>query len=862
MFNLKSEIRINDKYAHLYSADYVSTEKEESIPKINEKVLLTPDYLRRMAVGFGAPSASVLPPNCRYLEKFKKGTLVVIEEPPAFRTVRITMGFSAEINRLQSEGKLEEYGYDKNFGRDGEMYKPVSLTLALPYSIFMLYINNYNELTAGQIFFRVARLVGMADYLLKVPFTNIADSQYICFGSQTHGQAKSLNAAVEKTINAFWSAEFNTDYTYNYKAYQNTAGVNSYMEWQALSQINPMFIYDVDWIKIPMSVGEAVSEIKRHYKLSSSSDLLQYKNIHDIFSVPLDTGKDEAPTPRSKQKYRLFYDVAEGISLSHNFYIHVGDPFYIKHGKQVCHVNSFINFMEESGEIKYIRVERDDGRLITHKYTRALKAYLLQECKKLRYEAEGILKNGVVIKENDILIMKNAFGNDTYKRVSFIRKSREGFHEGRFGDGFYILENTEATIFDVSKPIYNGIELNIKSQYVIITSSSNMPYCNGSVVKFNKINTDSLGKVVIELKHIDSKVREEPYYLILSPPPRIPKKDLYSLNEVKPLPKVFRHGRKLKEISTNKQVVFGSDKGILIDGYYRTSKPTIEQLKKYLLEDDKFHVQSFDLDVEFAIGDKVVVADWDNPVNMLSIKIIQGFKFDESCGDIYFILADRQGTLYQERYVDGQGGSIFVGRIRKITNSFGNLTAGTKIKAKESSIPHFPMKDTNIIIGFITDTGGSDPLVLCSNCCTVWYSDISQKFQTISMKSKKWKHLQHAPIDVSKIKFQAGDILKADSYGNKLGWLVCKSNDTNTPKILDLKYYASYPDYYTLDRYTAAKSKLDCIPNPRISPKTQNSVGLCRAWPNLHGHYFTCDASALMFINDERSIVNVQSCSE
>ncbi len=141
---------------------------------------------------------------------------------------------------------------------------------------------------------------------------------------------------------------------------------------------------------------------------------------------------------------------------------------------------------------------------------------------------------------------------------------------------------------------------------------------------------------------------------------------------------------------------------------------------------------------------------------------IQAFKFNESSGNITFILADRDGNLHQEKYVDGQNGFIYVGRIRKITNTFGKLTAGTKIKCKEAGIPHFPMKDVNIIIGFITDTDGPDPLVLCSNCCTLWYSDVLSKFQKITMKAKKWASLKHAPIDVSKIKYQAGDLVQGD----------------------------------------------------------------------------------------------------
>ncbi len=865
--NMIGEIRINEKYAHLYRSQYGKTFKGESTPMVNKKVLLTNDYLRRITSGFKTNDASILPPNCRYIQKYNKGHIVVVEEPPAFRTVHMSLNFHDEIRQLTEEGKLEEYGYDNMFGYD---YKTESLTLALPYVIFILYVNNYNELSAGQVFFRVARLTGMSDYLLKAPFTNISDNQYICFGSRVNGQSQTLNASIEKTINAFWSAQFNTDYTYNRKAYKNVAGIRSYMEWQALSRIDPMFIYNVNWIKIPMSVGQAVTEIQRHYKLSTNNDF-QYKTLSEIFAKPLDTGIDEKPNPRARKKFRLFYDAAEGVHIDSRFFLHVGDPFYIKNDKQLCHVNSFISFID-SGDIKYIRVEREDGKLITYKYTRKFSEYISREAKKLRYESTGTLKNGVTIKENDILILKTPAGHELYKKVEYIRKAREGVHEGRFGDGFYILENTEAKVLDVKTPEINGIELNKKDTYIYTTAMSELPILSCAVTNYDGIDTGPQGSLFINLNHIDKTLRPNPYQVRMSNTPNQTKK-IFSMDEVKPLPPVFRIGRTLRAarsksdgntVANDNTTVFGSERGILFDSVVcELRKPQVQDIRNHILVEDKFRIQSFDMDIAFDIGDKVVVSDWVNPVNMLSVKVIQAFKFNESSGNITFILADRDGNLHQEKYVDGQNGFIYVGRIRKITNTFGKLTAGTKIKCKEAGIPHFPMKDVNIIIGFITDTDGPDPLVLCSNCCTLWYSDVLSKFQKITMKAKKWASLKHAPIDVSKIKYQAGDLVQGESVNrNNSGWMTFKVNGSNILKYMDFNHYTAYPDYYSLDRYIMAHSRLDCIPNPRIGAKKQSETGYVKAWPNFHGHFFTSPVPVLKFINDERSIVNVQSSSE
>ncbi len=501
------------------------------------------------------------------------------------------------------------------------------------------------------------------------------------------------------------------------------------------------------------------------------------------------------------------------------------------------------------------------------KFTKAFGKFLKQQTKKLRFEETGTLKNGVVVKEDDILILKNSIGLNIYKKVKFIRKTPDGIHEGSFGDGFYILENTEGEVFDVSNPEFDGIKVNKKDKYLLLHQTQEVPFIAGSVVKFTSIDTDNYGKLTLQFHHTNKSVRRDPYRFSLN---KRNTGNLYTMDDVKPLPPLYRCGRRVfvnrKSGSVlSKGTTFGTPYGLVYENAgVGLDKPNVGEVKKYILQGDHFHIESFDMDIDFAIGDKVIVADWVNPVNMLSIKLIQGFKIDDKTGDITFVLSDKQGNLHQEKYYDGSYGYVFVGRIRKVANQFGKIIAGTKIKAKDAGVPHFPKKDTNIIIGFLTDTDGPDPLVLCSNCCTLWYSDVVKNFTKTTMKNKKWQLMKHAPIDVAKIKYQPGDIIQGTSdYKSKMAWLVFKnSGGGGGLKILDFNFYTSWPDYFTLDRYISANSRFDCIPNPRIGPKAQTDAGLSKAWPNLHGHYFTCDKSIFQFINDERSMVNVQSSSK
>jgi hypothetical protein len=861
------EIRINSRYSHLYRSVYEEgseTYKDDSVPLIHKRGVLTEDYLRRMIKGIGyAPQ--IMPPNCRYIEKCKQGYIVVIEEPPAFRTIKIKMGFAREVEKLKEKGLLEKYGYDESFQSDNLETK--SFTLALPYCVFILFIDNDFCINGGQIFFRVARISGLADYLMKAPLNNISDSQYICFGDSINGRSVSLNAAVDKAITSFWSAPFNTDYSYNYRDYANVAGVNSFMEWAALSAIDPMFIYQVQWIKIPMTIAEAVDEIKRQSKLTSINNI-GYVTLKTIFTQPTETGKEIEAIPGIKRSRRkLYYDIATGASLSPGYFVHVGDPFYIKNGKTFCYINSFISF-ENSDIIKYIRVEREDGRLIIYKFTKAFQKFLEIQSKKARYEEQGILKNGVVVKEDDILVIKNAYNQDTYKQVSYIRKTPEGFTEGRFGDGFYILENTEGTIFDVSQPKYNDIALDKDEVYFLINEVRGIPFSYGSIVKYEKVSVTRMGALTLEMKHIDPRQTDERFNLELN---RSEQK-LLKLSDCVALPPVFRIGREIKQYNEvdsrhfSYPLVWSSEYGTIFESHYTSlEKPKANKIKEYLLTEDTFKIESHDMNIEFKIGDKVVVADWENPTNMLSVKVIQSFMLDESRRDVTFVMMDKNGDLQSEKYVDGYCGIINVGRIRKIENTFGMLKTGMKIKSNVVGIPYFPKKDTNIIIGFITDTDGINPLVLCSNCCTLWYNDVVEKFDIIPITDPKWQKLTHAPIDVAKIKYQAGDIIQGKrDYKEAGGWIVyCSGYKGTDLKMSRLhRYTRDSADNFTVDKYILASTQFDCIPNPRISLKDQNELPLVPALPNFHGRFYSSRYSRFRFLNDERSLINVQNSTE
>ena len=865
---LQEEIRMTPEYTSLVRSVLERKPGEavaDSKPRIRKNTQSTTEYLKKMALSSNN-NAGVLPPNCRFVEQLNNGGhLVVIEEPPAYRTITVNSTFEREIETLQQDGKLEEWGINGSFYKSYDN-APFKFTLAFPYVIFILMFDSHNSLMTGSVFLRTARMGGYSDYLLKMPMMNISSGQSICFGDKARGSFESLNAAVENTIMVFWSATFNQDYTYNYNAYKNTAGVDTYIGWEKLSQQDPMFIYSVQWIRMEQNVYDTIQYMKNKYKVTTKGQY-GYQDLSQLFTRPQDTGKEESVFKGSRRKQRLYYDISQGIYLKDQFFIHVGDRF--RWNNHNAYIDSFIGFYETDA-IRYVRVQTEHGKRFLVKFTSKFSNFLYNEIKKARFEEEATLTNGDIIKENDIVILKGIHDNDMYKKVYYIRKARDGMTEVRLGNSFYILENIEASKFNPDTPKFNGEEISKDTPYFLVKSMNQSPMHVGHEVRFDSLDVNDRGNLFYKFISLDPDMDNYAYNIDTTKSTE--KSILVNPSEARPLCPVFRVGRKLyikrESVRKSRPMVWATPDGIIHDGNYNTNNPTITEIAKHVLNEDgtHMHVESFDMDIDFHVGEKVVCADWQNPINMLIIKTITGFKVDRNAKTISFILTDKDGNLSEQLYITGtndrdSNAVILVGKVRKITNHYERLTAGTKIQATKGYIPHFPKKDVNIIIGFITDTGGSDPLVLCSNCCTLWYSDIMENFKRTTMKSKKWASMEHAPIDLSKIKVQPGDIINGlTDYRTNCGWLVVQNPSYKSVRISSLENYTnSYNDDYTYDVYTRNHTLLDCIPSPRVSPAKQSKMEMGSGWTNFHNLVIENKFSRFTFPKYERSFLHVQS---
>ena len=496
--SLLEEIRINPDYSHLGFAKYEKNlSAKQSKPIIKNKSVLTSDYMRRLTRGLNN-EMDIIPPNCRYIERTNKGTILLIEEPPAMRTVRISTRMDSLLSTLRAEKKLEKYGYENYKFTAGS---PHPFNLAFPYVIFLLFFNEYYEYYRGKIFIRTQQMTGLSDVLLKTPMLNINYDQNVCLGDKVHGKRQSIYDAVRHTIGVWWGSSFNFDYRDNYQKYKNTPIIKNYLEWQYFSQENPMFIFSVDWIKHDKNIYQAIQQMKDNVRATARQHL-NYKDMVKIFNKPLETGSEAKPTPRSRKTYKLYYDIAQSVYLADHIILNVGDPVVMKNG-EAAFIYSFIGFMS-GGDIKYIQLEKN-GQLFTMAYNDAFKKFILGQIHKYRFAQSVTLKNNTVVKPGDILSVKLDH-NEVYKKVDYIRRGRASddkeIFEIKCGPHYYLSHEVDATVFNMKNPEMYGIKIKKKTNYLYIKepdlSSALVP---ASQVQFDGIDVSGDGTLIAKFKN-------------------------------------------------------------------------------------------------------------------------------------------------------------------------------------------------------------------------------------------------------------------------------------------------------------------------------------------------------------------------
>lgn len=879
------DIRINKEYTSLIMSSQETTESrkdhKKAIPIHRIKTLPTMDYLTKYNEGL-LTTPNILPPGCRYIEKLSTGgAIVVIEEPPQFRTVALSINFDMMFQEIKSRKSLEEYGLSKDWLSSGKHGDPIrswyyQLNLALPYVIFILHIDKNYQVTNGYPFLRINQMVGLSDFLLKIPLSNINDSQRICFGSRLNsGSFDSISGAATHAVDVFWTSIFNTDYTYNIKEYANIAGVSNYLEWQHLSRIDPMFIYRVDWIKNTNNINHYISRLKGGTIDDHKNGNVMYDQFLNAFTKPAKIA--EVTTGKIRKKINsVYYDIASGIYLTPLIRFEIGDSFTTESGK-TYHVVSFIG--RRGIDPTTMRVSKDK-KLFNLKLTRKSIDYIAKRVEAERYIPKIKIRDDLELQADDVVHYESDSGAKIYKRVYYIRKAIDGKPEIRLGNQFYLAQNFPKNIekYDTSNPKLYDMIMKKGDNFIYLRNSSDsimFNYVESCV--FDKIDIGANNNIMMKFISTDgggNKGRILTVNINKTNQAGYTRKIFPSIQKDTPVcdyPSLVSAGRIMRSFlryddngNPILSTVYKSPRGYRLYTDTENTRPKISKMGNLIKNNQTFSIDTPTGYIKFDIGDLVVAANWKDPLSILNIKRIEGFKYEqnENGNFIYFVLMDKNGKLSQEIVVFNE---IFrAGYIRKIVTKYEDLESGTKIISNQSGISNFPKKDINIIIGTIVD--GTQPMVLCSNGCTLWYQDVIESFDQIPMGTDEWNEKQHIPLDPKKIKFQAGDVVMPAyaNSGKEMGYLMVQNRESRSLKYIPLSSYTTDHRHstYTADKSFQDECILDSIPNPRITKAQQDKEGYVPGYFNFQGGVFVAEDAHLLYVNDQRSLLNDVSDSD
>lgn len=830
-----SEIRIDEKYSSFLRCKDIDSKKGETEPIIRQKTYLTGDFLSRLKnqsrfTSFG----EILPQNCRlYKPLSNKVTLLVAEDSPQIRTISVNINMEGALARLKKTGKLIEYGF-RDFLRKNSM--PYKFTLSFPYVVYIATLQGFGRkvyVETFQVYYRLSPITSLSDYLLINNLPNSDKNQFVCLGSSGNESYGSLSYAFNRALERFWVNAFNTDYIYNYKSYEDVPEICDFLNWFYNTNRDPLFVFNVPWTKNKSTLGEIISRLEENYR-DEGGMRLNYSLLSRIFTRP-----HEPQSLQEEGKDAIYDGICDSIFLGGKE-LSVGEK--VQFEDKEFYVYSFIG--RDSKKPISVQLEDKEGNLSRRELTREVIDFLNKQLDKTKFLDSAKLSDGQVVKIGDVVLVD--FPQKMYKKVEKIRIARDGLIEVKLLDDYYIAKNLQAKFIDLEKFEFNSVKLEKGKKY-FITTSRGFPCSCYDEVKFNEASPTPSGKIGLRFECIVSKER-------MTLDASKTKSDVFVQSGLSST-KVFRVGREL--CTNNNESVLLSEKGVF---FSKSSVRTFdsELAKSEVIRDNEIEITSFDLNINFKVGEKVVVASWDNLPQMLKVWTIIGFKLS---GNVLEIELQHEQEKISVAYIDFDSKQVEVGLIRKVVNELDGIEAGTKIRAKEVGISNFPKKDTNRIIAFIVDTGGP-PLVLCSNCCTLWIFDLIQKFELIPVESTLWKDLEDAPINLSRMRVQTGDMFKyRSSFGSRDTYYLCVLNDhhdISSRSLFRIGEYSSIVSYFGFDRinWPRTSNRYGFI-TPRYTETYELDFRKKRVFPNFHGLYTEVPESYLTFLIDRRLLDNV-----
>lgn len=823
--------------------DYVSfvyseAKNDKLTPKIRQRLIPVSQFKeafrRKYLVNSQTP---ILPDNCKYFRQYAGGEkLIIIEEKPQVRTISVDYSMEAEVERLKNTGKLEEYGFENFLAKN---HRPYRFHLSFPYILYFLVLDFDNDVLTTHMFYRLSPLNRQNDYLLHTNLLNVGSTDNLCFGD--FPKSRTMRETVENVIGAFWTNIFNTDYISRYSMYENVPDIQGFLSWAYNTKVDPMFIFDVKWRVSTNNIKAMKKRIEYNHNLTSG-DNINFKSI---------VTDNPSIEPEDDDRFEGMEENVMDSVVINDWIIDVGDSFKYKNGKDV-YINQFDGYEDEA---LFVQVELWNGKLVRLRLTNSVKDFIAKQLDSRDVVESVELQDGTIVKKDNILNVKFPF--NSFRIVEDIRQARDGKTELKLGNDFYLLDGLRASVINKDRIKIGDTVLEPGKEYIIIGGSRRDPAMRLTAQK---------GKF-LEMK-VSSDYRSIRFKFV-------DRSEVYESSDDEYTFSVRTGTHKIIEINKLQQIiepVFNNSSYFYVTGdstfrydrqFIRISKDTYKRFPLASIEslncikDNKLHITTQALDIDFEVGDEVVVSRWDHPGESKIIRRIEKIYVSDEDDIGYIKTVTSNGEVYDIPYIYPCTGYVDVaraaiGRVRKIISEFEDLKAGMKIKAATKGISNFPLKDTNMIIGFINDTG-TEPLVLCSNGSTLWPFQVRELFDVYEQDTPEWEKLTNVVWEDKPITAQAGDLLQERGSSVKVPQYILTHWYSKTSLQIVSCSNLNEPSEYDVETFSGMRGfERFGFASPRYTARQiEDVIGKRCGVPTLHNSYSQAGLYDLKFPQEE-----------
>lgn len=818
------------------------------VPYKRTNLLTLNDFYERL-MNTVSVKGTVIPRNCRYIDTVDTGyKILVIEDPPTIRSVLVDMDFSSATERFKITGKDKIKSVKDLIGEK----RPHRMRLSFPFVIYLILFSPSNRFHRMKIFYRLSPITSPDDYLLLANLPNISGLQHVCLGD-INSPYENLSTGVNAVIDSFWFNTFNTDYITNYQQYSKIAPeFQDFVSWAYNTAIDPMFIFSVKYLKHERNLKQECTQTFREFVAPETDSGTLYQLLYKLISSSQKVIDGKLHTAKSGSVESYFIK---------NKAVSIGDT--ITYENKTRYINDII-IDQNTGNPSYFSLEDENGNTEMVSVSSIqqsqfeIKEPLLEKLK---------LADGSEVSAGDSVVLQYPFKR--IRTIEKIRMGRDGNPEVILkGDNeLYLLHKIGAVKMGDIKPQVNGINVNKDDEYILYRKTNDI-FKYFSYVKYVNYEVSSEGYIVLNF------IEDKKYIPSASSPRKWRVYDesvehssdewaLHLKSDFKLLKSgTFRIANKLFQ-NKEKDIYVVNDSILFDERKYSGKVPGYDPhvaINDILIENgNKLFIPSYDIDIEFNIGDTVVVADWDNVYSMVTPRVINAFICENRC--LYILTLDPEtGEMRKDKYIDFNANIVYVGSIRKIDLNVKDLEYGTLISAKEAWIQNFPKKDVNKIIGVISDTVTNPPMILCSNGLTIWADEIDQ-FNLITKSSRSYKSAlgKIVPaVDPKELKDQLGDFYLYYDKSNKVHEIFFSKT---TPQDYGHKSYVylinasyivdrnGYNSRNSLNVLATAESfekhgiKRYGIIRPRYSERRRSMEEMVSSYPNMlggHVHSIRC----------------------